>query len=78
MEEYIVIYARNTATLALFQFSPSNQINTTFTTLEVYTNTQSTVSMWQTTLLTSSAYSIAKGTIPASYTDDVTDQQTCN
>jgi hypothetical protein len=33
--------------------------------------------MWQTTFLTSSSYSVATGTIPASYTSDISSQQIC-
>lgn len=62
----------------LLQFSSPNQTYSTSTTLAVYTNTQtSIVSIGQTTFVTTSTYSIAAGTIPASYTSDVTGQQIC-
>lgn len=67
------------ALFGLFQFNSPNQGYTTSTTFEVYTTTQSNVvSIGQTTFLTSSSYSNATGTIPASYTDDVTGEQICD
>jgi len=65
---------------ALIQFGSPNQQYTTSTTLATYFNTHaSTVSIGVTTLsqLATSTYSVASGTIPASYTSDISGQQIC-
>jgi len=63
---------------ALLQFGSPNQAYTTLTTFAVFTNTEpSTVSIGETSFLTTSSYSVATGAIPASFTSDSTGQQIC-